>query len=327
VNGAQVGARRYREISRRREKAIQAILQAGCTSPSAVGDYVVVVTMADRTWLVTGSSSGLGRALVTELLARDETVAATARNPDALSDLRSPSGRPPWTARLDVTDPQRIRRVVDDAVGALGRIDVAVSNGGYGLFGAAEEATAEQIERQLGTNLLGPIFLAQALLPHLRAQGGGRIVQISSVGGQCTAPGMAVYHAAKWGVEGFFESLAAEVRGFGIEVMLVEPGAVRTDFTGRSKEMTTELPAYRDTPVAAVRRTVESRFARYPGDLAKMAAAIVDAATRPVPPLRLALGSDAYRLIRDGLTARLAELEDQKDVAMSTDKQRRSIEP
>jgi NAD(P)-dependent dehydrogenase (short-subunit alcohol dehydrogenase family) len=278
------------------------------------------VTAATRTWFVTGSSAGLGRALVTELLERGETVAATARDPGALSGMRSPSGKPPWTARLDVTDPDQIRCVVDAAAAALGRIDVAVSNAGYGLFGAAEEATAEQIERQISTNLAGPIHLARALLPHLRAQGHGRIIQISSVGGQCTAPGMAVYHATKWGVEGFFESLAAEVNGFGIEVTIVEPGGVRTDFTGRSREMTAPLPAYRGTPAAATRRAVESRFTRYPGDLAKMAAAILDTATCPAPPLRLALGSDSYQLMRNALTARLAELEDQKEVAASTDR-------
>jgi NAD(P)-dependent dehydrogenase (short-subunit alcohol dehydrogenase family) len=272
-----------------------------------------------RTWFVTGSSAGLGRALVTELLARGETVAATARDPGALSDLRSPAGAPPWTARLDVTDPDRIRQVVDEAVAALGRIDVAISNAGYGLFGAAEEATDEQVERQIRTNLTGPVQFARALLPHLRAQGHGRILQISSVGGQCTAPGMAVYHATKWGVEGFFESLAAEVKGFGIGVTIVEPGGVQTDFTGRSKEMTVALPAYRGTPATVTRRAAQSRFARYPGDVAKMAAAIVEAAGLPVAPLRLALGSDAYRLIRGALTARLADLEGQRDVAVSTD--------
>lgn len=278
------------------------------------------VTEAVRTWFVTGSSAGLGRALVTELLARGQTVAATARDTDALSDLRSPAGKPPWTARLDITaDPDGIRRVVDDAVGALGRIDVAISNAGYGLFGAAEEATDEQVERQIRTNLTGPIHLARALLPHLRAQGHGRIVQISSVGGQCTSPGTAVYNATKWGVEGFFESLAAEVKGFGIGVTIVEPGAVRTDFTGRSKDLTAALPAYRGTPAAGVRRMVEAGYVRFPGDLAAMTAAILDVAACRAAPLRLALGSDAYRLIRDGLTARLADLEGQQDVAASTD--------
>ena len=151
--------------------------------------------------------------------------------------------------------------MVDDAAAALGRIDVAISNAGVGLFGPAEEATAEQIDRQIHTNLTGPIHLAQALLPHLREQGGGRIVQISSVGGQATAPGMAVYHASKWGVEGFFESLAAEVKTFGIGVTIVEPGSVGTDFAGRSKEVTAALPAYKGNP--ATPRTPRGR-GRFP---------------------------------------------------------------
>lgn len=278
------------------------------------------MTAAARTWFITGSSAGLGRALVTELLARGETVAATARDPGALSGLCSPSGQPPWTARLDVTDPGQIRRVVADAIGALGRIDVAISNAGYGLFGAVEEATGEQVERQIHTNLTGPIHLARVLLPHLRAQGEGRIIQISSIGGQCTSPGTAVYNATKWGVEGFFESLASEVKGFGIGVTIVEPGAVRTNFTGRGKELTAPLAAYRGTPAAGVRRMVEGGFVRLPGDLAKMAVAIIDAATAPVAPLRLTLGSDAYQLIRKELVARLADVEGQKDSAASTDK-------
>jgi NAD(P)-dependent dehydrogenase (short-subunit alcohol dehydrogenase family) len=277
------------------------------------------MTAPARVWFVTGSSAGLGRALVTELLARGETVAATARNPHALSDLRSPSGRPLWTARLDVTDPERIRQVVDDAVDALGRIDVVISNAGCGLFGAAEEASRDQIERQIQTNLTGPIHLAQAVLPHLRAQGHGRIIQISSMTGQSAAPGTAVYCATKWGVEGFFESLATEVKGFGIGVTIVEPGSVHTSFFDRGKEVTAALPAYVGTRVAALRRRVEAGRVSCRGDLAKMAGAILDAATRPVAPLRLALGSDAYRLIRHGLTARLAALEDQKHIALSTD--------
>jgi NAD(P)-dependent dehydrogenase (short-subunit alcohol dehydrogenase family) len=278
------------------------------------------VTAGARTWFVTGSSAGLGRALVAELLARGETVAATARDPGALAGLRAPSGAPPWTARLDVTDPGQIQQVTEAAVGALGRIDVVISNAGYGMFGPAEETTGEQVERMIRTNLAGPIHLARAMLPHLRAQRTGRFIQISSVGGQCTLPGTAVYNATKWGVEGFFESLAAEVKGFGIGVTIVEPGAVRTDFAGRSKEVTEPLPDYQGTPGASVRRTVMDGHVRYPGDLTKMAEAIIAAATSPVAPLRLTLGSDAYRMIHNGLTSRLAELESQKDVAASTDR-------
>jgi NAD(P)-dependent dehydrogenase (short-subunit alcohol dehydrogenase family) len=294
-----------------------------CARHRALPVHLGASVSTTRTWFVTGSSAGLGRALVSELLARGESVAATARNPAALADLCSPADdHRLWTAKLDVTNVDQIRQVVAGAVAAFGRIDVAISNAGYGLFGAAEETTDEQVERQLRTNLTGPIHLARALLPQLRAQGGGRILQISSVGGQASGPGTAIYNASKWGVEGFFESLAAEVRSFGIGVTIVEPGAVRTDFTGRSKELTEPLAAYQRTPAGSVRRSVAGGYVRYPGDLAKMAAAILDAATAPEAPLRLTLGSDSYKLIRAGLMARLADVEAQKDSAAATDAQR-----
>ncbi len=275
--------------------------------------------LTTRTWFVTGASSGLGRALVTALLARGDTVAATSRDPRALADLDAPAGNPLWTGQLDPTDAAAVTNVVDRAFADLGHIDVVVSNAGYGLFGAAEEVTDEQVRRQIDTNLIGPIRLARAALPHLRAQGGGRIIQISSVGGQCTLPGMAVYHATKWGVEGFFETLAAEVKGFGIEVTLVEPGSVRTGFTGRSRDLAPPLACYAHSPAARLRTAIENDAVRYPGDLRKMAHAIVECAAQRPAPLRLALGSDAYHLIRTALRRRLRDLDAQADVARSTD--------
>ena len=275
--------------------------------------------MTTRSWFVTGASSGLGRAVVTALLARGDTVAATSRDPQTLAGLSTPAGQPLWTGRLDPTDAAAVTTVVDRAFADLGRIDVMVSNAGYGLFGAAEEVTDEQVRRQLDTNLLGPIQLARAALPHLRAQGGGRIIQISSVGGQCTLPGMAVYHATKWGVEGFFETLAAEVKGFGIEVTLVEPGSVRTGFTGRSRDLAPPLAHYARGPAGRLRAAIENDTVRYPGDLRKMAQAIIDSAAQRPAPLRLALGSDAYHLIRTALRRRLGDLDAQADIARSTD--------
>lgn len=268
-----------------------------------------------RVWLVTGSSAGLGRALVTELLARGERVAATARDPAALTDLPVA-----WTGRLDVTNPDHVHTAVRDAHAAFGRLDVVVSNAGYGLFGAAEEATDEQVRRQLETNLLGPIRLARAVLPYLREQGGGRIVQVSSVGGQCTLPGMSVYHASKWGVEGFFESLAGEVRPHGIGVTIVQPGTVRTGFTGRGRDLTTALPAYERGPVGRLRRAVLAGAVTGPGDVTRMAAAVIDSVGLSPAPLRLTLGSDAHRLIRAALRCRLAALDAQRDEALAADR-------
>ncbi len=272
-----------------------------------------------RTWLVTGCSAGLGRELVRQLLAKGERVAATARVPESLEELRPAAGQALWTAQLDVTDTGQVRKVVDAAVAELGHLDVVVSNAGYGLFGAAEEATDEQVRRQIETNLVGPVQLARAVLPHLRARRTGRIIQISSVGGQCTLPGMAVYHATKWGVDGFFESLAAEVGCFGIGVTIVEPGAVRTEFAGRSRELAPPLRAYALSPAGRLRRAIEAGAVPYPGDVSKVAAAVIASADRHPAPLRLVLGSDAYRLIRTALADRLAALEDQREQALATD--------
>ncbi len=274
--------------------------------------------MSTRSWFVTGAASGLGRAIVTALLAGGDRVAATSRDPQALADLDAPAGQL-WTGRLDLTDAAAVSTVVDRAFADLGHIDVLVSNAGYGLFGAAEEVSDEQLRRQVDTNLIGPIRLARAALPHLRAQGGGRIIQVSSVGGQCTLPGMAVYHATKWGVEGFFEALAAEVKGFGIGVTLVEPGSVRTGFTGRGRDLAAPLPAYARGPAGRLRAAIENDTVRYPGDLDKMARAVIDSAAQHPAPLRLALGSDAYQLIRAALGKRLGDLDAQADLARSTD--------
>jgi NAD(P)-dependent dehydrogenase (short-subunit alcohol dehydrogenase family) len=273
-----------------------------------------------KTWLITGTSSGFGRDLTEQLLARGDRVAATLRRPEALDALAAEHGERLWVKRLDVTDTAAMRTVVDAAFAELDRIDVVVSNAGYALLGAAEECTDEQIERELGTNLLGSIQLARAVLPHLRRQGGGRILQLSTMGGQMAYPGMSLYHASKWGIEGFFDSLGAEVAALGIETCLVEPGGARTDFGGRSLDLAPPLEAYADTPAGAVRAYAGDRpRSAVPGDPDKMVAAMIDAADAEVLPKRLLLGSDAYGLVHAALTARLTLLEDQRDLAASTD--------
>lgn len=277
--------------------------------------------MTSRTWLITGASSGIGRALTERLLAAGDRVAATARKPERLAGLHDQYGDRLWTAELDVTDLPVLRSVVDRAFAELGRIDVIVSNAGYGTFGAAEEFTDAQIEAQLATNLVAPIQLTRAALPYLRAQGGGRILQLSSAGGQVTFPGGNLYHATKWGVEGFFEALIGELAPFGIEVTLVEPGISRTGF-GTALDIAPALPAYAETPIGQARPAMESPdgvTANGPGDPDKIAAAIIASVDVTPAPRRLTLGSDAYQWIHAGLTARLRELEDAKDLAYSTD--------
>ncbi len=217
-----------------------------------------------------------------------------------------------------MTDTPAIRRVIDEAFTAFGRIDVVVNNAGYALLGAAEEVSDEQITHQLATNLLGSIQVVRAAMPHLRAQGGGRILQISSVGGQIGVPGLSLYHATKWGIEGFLEATALDVAPFNIQVTLVEPGGARTEvFSPGSAKYGTALPVYADTPAGGMRRLIEGGDYQPPGDPAKMARAILASMDETKAPRRLVLGSDAYTQIREALTGRLAALEAQQDLACS----------
>jgi NAD(P)-dependent dehydrogenase (short-subunit alcohol dehydrogenase family) len=272
-----------------------------------------------KTWFITGTSTGLGRILTQQLLDRGDRVAATLRRTDALDDLRAEHGDRLWVAQLDVTDTDAVRAVVDRAFADLGRIDVVVSNAGYGLFAAVEEPTDEQIRRQLETNVLGSMAVFRAALPHLRAQGGGRILQVSSAGGQTTYPNFGFYHASKWGIEGFAETVAQEVAPFGIGVTIVEPGATGTNF-GTGLQTAPPLDAYDATPAGDVRRALASGAFGIPGDAQKVVRAMIASADGPEAPLRLALGPDTYRDVRASLVSRLAELDGQEELARSTER-------
>lgn len=221
---------------------------------------------------------------------------------------------------LDVTDTHAINTVVAEAFQRVGAIDLVVSNAGYALFGAAEEASDAQIEQQIATNLLGSIQLIRAVLPHLRAQGGGRIVQLSSEGGQIAYPNFSLYHATKWGIEGFVESVAQEVAPFGIEFLMVEPGPTGTNFV-EGLDRAQSMACYENTPAGDVRRALASGAFAIKGDAHKAVDAMIAAADATQPPLRLALGSTAYSSIKQALTYRLSRLEAQKDVALSADQQ------
>jgi NAD(P)-dependent dehydrogenase (short-subunit alcohol dehydrogenase family) len=172
--------------------------------------------VSKRTWLITGVSSGFGRHLTEQLLQRGDTVAGTVRDREKVSDLVKNYPETFQAEVLDMTDRPAVREVVERSFARLGRIDVIISNAGYGLFGAAEELTDNQVEHIIATNLAGPIHLIRAALPHLRAQGSGRVIQISSYGGQVADPGNSMCHATKWGIEGFVESVAQEVAPSGL---------------------------------------------------------------------------------------------------------------
>ncbi|MDB5819268.1 MAG: short-chain dehydrogenase/reductase [Rhizobacter sp.] len=277
------------------------------------------MTTPSRTWFITGTSSGFGRQLTEQLLERGDRVFATLRKQGALDDLRDAHEDRLRIATLDVTDTAAVRRVVDEAFDAFGHIDVIVSNAGYGLFGAAEELTDAQIRHQIDTNVIGSIAVVRAALPHLRAQRGGRILQVSSMGGQVAYPALSLYHASKWAIEGFFESLAQEVAAFDIGVTLVEPGAAATKFGGDSMMRGEAMSVYDDTPVGAFRRArLAGAFPR-PGDPAKMARAMIASVDVQPAPKRLTLGSDAYAAVHAALTQRLAAIEAQRELAFSTD--------
>jgi NAD(P)-dependent dehydrogenase (short-subunit alcohol dehydrogenase family) len=275
--------------------------------------------VTERTWLITGVNTGFGRLMSEQLLARGSRVAGTVRNRGSVDDLQSTYGHLFWQAHLDVTDTNEIRKVVNAAFTELGRIDVVVNNAGFGLLGAAEELTDEQILQQINTNLVGSIQVTRAALPHLRQQGGGHIVQFSSMAGQAAFPGGTLYHASKWGIEGFMEALHQEVAAFNISVTVVEPGSARTEFRN-TMQFAPPLEAYASTPAGRTRALMEGRNnAPSHGDPAKIAKAVIDSIESASVPRRLCLGSDAYAAMHRSISSRLAELESQKELAGSTD--------
>ncbi len=279
--------------------------------------------MKHKAWFITGVSSGFGLALAKLLLQRGDRVAGTSRQPDQLHDLKAEYGKQFWLTSLDLTDTASIRAAVEAAFGHFGHIDVVVNNAGYALVGAAEEVTDDQLLHQLHTDLLGPIQVIRAALPHLRTQGEGRIIQMSSIGGQIATPGLSVYHASKWGIEGFLESIITEVAPFGIQATIVEPGGGRTAIFNAGRLIKApELDVYKSSPARLRKESLESGSYVPPGDPFKMMQAVIDSADLVEVPRRLVSGSDAYQGILAVLTQRLAALEAQKEVAFSTDAER-----
>ncbi len=271
------------------------------------------------TWLITGASRGLGRVLTQRLLERGDRVAATLRGTSRLDDLAERFGDQILVLELDVCDVDRMRRVVDAAFAHFDRIDVVVSNAGYAECGAIEELSDEQIERQLQTNLVGAIQLARAVLPRLRAQGAGHLMQLSSTAGQTPLPAMGIYCTTKWALEGFYETLGLEVAPFGIRTTIVEPGAVRNDFLASAK-WAPEMAEYAAGSAAWMRNLLTTVPPEaLAGDPVKIADAMIAAVESDEPPRRLLLGSDAYGQVQPAMAGRLAEIEAQRDSCGRTD--------
>jgi NAD(P)-dependent dehydrogenase (short-subunit alcohol dehydrogenase family) len=247
-----------------------------------------------KTWFITGTSRGFGREWAIAALDRGDKVAATARNVATLDDLVAKYGDAILPIELDVTDREAAFAAVRQAHERFGRLDVVVNNAGYGHFGMIEEVTEDEIRAQLETNVLGAVWVTQAALPYLREQGSGHILQVSSIGGVSAFMETGAYHASKWALEGFSQSLSQEVAGFGIKVTLIEPAGYSTDWSGSSAKHSTPLPAY-DSVRDAAARTRAQRYTA-PGNPVATRDAILRVVDSDNPPLRLFLGEAPLRI-------------------------------
>lgn len=274
---------------------------------------------ANRTWLITGAGRGLGESFARAALERGDHVVGTARDLAALEPLVQDYPDTATAAALDVTQPDSIVAAVDSALCATGRIDVLVNNAGYGLGGAVEEVSEEQARRQMEVNFFGPLACSRAVLPLMREQGGGHIVQVSSVGGIVAFMYTGMYHASKWALEGVSETLAQEVAGFGIKVTILEPGPFRTEWHGSSFERAEPMPAYDD--VLAGRRHDMSGVlvGKQPGDPARAAQVLLDVVDNPDPPLRLLMGNVAADTARRVYADRIRSWDDWDAATRSVD--------
>jgi NAD(P)-dependent dehydrogenase (short-subunit alcohol dehydrogenase family) len=269
--------------------------------------------MAGKTWLITGTSSGFGRYWAKAALERCDRVAATTRDTAALDELVAAYGDRVLPIALDITDKPAVDAAVTQVVDHFGRIDVVVNNAGYGLFGAIEEISEQQARAQIETNVFGTLWVTKAVLPTLRAQGSGHIIQVSSIGGVNAFPTMGIYHASKWAIEGFTQSLAAELAPLGIAVTLVEPFMFPTNFGSSSAVRAEPNPAYDPARAALGARFTGS----VPGDAASTSAAILALVDAERPPLRLILGDGALEIMKREYDQRVATWEQGQALATS----------
>jgi NAD(P)-dependent dehydrogenase (short-subunit alcohol dehydrogenase family) len=272
-----------------------------------------------RTWLITGASRGFGRRLTEAVLDSGDQVVATARRPEQLDDLVARYGGRISTAALDVTDPVAARDAVAAAIDAFGRLDVVVNNAGYANSGPIEEMTEKDFREQFEANFFGVVNVTRAALPVLRQQRSGTFVQFSSVGGRVGGtPGLGAYQSAKFAVEGFSEVLAAEVAPFGVKVVIVEPGAFRTDWQGSSMELHAVGPDYEQT-VGAMNKYRAENNGTQPGDPARAAKVIIDVVNHDDPPRRLLLGAQAVTHALDAGEARQEETRNWAEFSQAAD--------
>ncbi|MEM9119154.1 MAG: oxidoreductase [Cyanobacteria bacterium P01_F01_bin.56] len=272
-----------------------------------------------KVWLITGSSSGFGRALAEAVLAHGDRLIATARKPEQVQALVDHYPETACAIALDVTDPQSIKSALEQVQATFGRVDVLVNNAGYGLIGALEEVSDEQIRRNFETNLFGATHVMRAVLPIMRQQGSGHIINMSAIAGFTNELGFSIYGGAKFALEGVSEALRGEVEPFGIKVTIVEPGPFRTDYIGRSLErVATPLSEYEST-VGKFLNFLNQIEGQQPGDPVKAAKAIIQMVEAEDPPLRLVLGKYAYSKFRQKIEQLTEELNRWESVGIATD--------
>ena len=270
-----------------------------------------------RTWLITGVSSGFGYEMTKQLLEKGDVVIGTVRNTTKVEDLIQKYPVNFDCRILDVTDVAAVQQTVKESFEKHGKIDVVVSNAGYGLFGCAEELSDDEINHIIATNLTGSIQLIKTSLPYLRKQGGGRIIQLSSYGGQVAYPANSMYHATKFGIEGFCEAVAQEVAQFNIGATIVEPGGASTEFRYGSAKVANLMDEYESCH--GFLNMLDASKGLAPGDPAKMAQRIIESVDMEKAPLRMVLGSQALSATIERLKERIADYETQTELATSTD--------
>jgi len=273
---------------------------------------------ATKVWLITGSTRGLGRALAEAVLAAGHKLVATGRDPGQLKSLVGRYGDQIRAVALDVTSEQAATGAAAEAIKAFGRLDVVANNAGYGDVCPIEDMRMAEFRAQVETNLFGVVHVTKAAIPFMREQGSGHILQFSSIGGRIGPIGRAAYAAAKWGVEGFSEVLSKEVGPLGVKVTIIEPGGFRTDFAGSSSTIREGRPEY-DATVGKTARFQRDFNGKQPGDPAKAAAAVLRITGSDNPPLRLILGSEAFKAIEQNDLAKLNSDRKWKELSISTD--------
>lgn len=272
-----------------------------------------------KVWFITGCSKGFGWELTNELLKTDALIVATARNPDGLKKLQQDHADRLLVLKLDVTQQSEIEQAVQDAVAQFKRIDVLVNNAGYGLVGALEECSLSEIRRQFETNVFGLMSVTKTILPIMRAQKGGHILNISSVAGLVAGAGSGMYCATKFAVEGFSESLAQDVENFGIKVTIIEPGPFRTDFAGQSIHIPEPHPDYQESRALSIREYMDNMHTRQPGDPIKASKIMIQITELKEPPLRLPLGNIALERIFVKYEKQNAEFRKYESLSRSAD--------